>query len=181
MTLSQVHPLSALDIDDADLSLMMDEDAFRLFYDRTAGPLWAYLSRIAGSKQAADDLVQEAYFRLLRSRHAFIDDDHRKNYLYRVATNLVRDAYRASQTRGVHDSAALETMTAPAPVADAAERAQVREAFARLKPRERALLWLAYAHGSSHAEIAGALGVKAGSIKLLLHRARRRLASMLTP
>jgi RNA polymerase sigma-70 factor (ECF subfamily) len=49
----------------------------------------------------------------------------------------------------------------------------------RLKPRERALLWLAYAQGSSHREIADVLGLKAGSIKLLLFRARRKLAAML--
>jgi RNA polymerase sigma-70 factor (ECF subfamily) len=48
-----------------------------------------------------------------------------------------------------------------------------------LKPRERALLWLAYAQGSSHAEIAGMLGLKTGSIKLLLFRARRKLAGLL--
>ena len=58
-------------------------------------------------------------------------------------------------------------------------RADVRRAFGRLKPRERALLWLAYANGSSHHEIADVLGVKTGSIKLLLFRARRKLAAAL--
>ena len=46
----------------------------------------------------------------------------------------------------------------------------------RLRPRERALLWLAYAQGHAHAEIAETLGVKTGSVKLLLFRARRKLA-----
>jgi RNA polymerase sigma-70 factor (ECF subfamily) len=49
----------------------------------------------------------------------------------------------------------------------------------QLKPRERDLLWLAYAQGSSHEEIAASLGLKTGSIKGLLFRARRRLASLL--
>ena len=52
--------------------------------------------------------------------------------------------------------------------------------MARLKPRERALLWLAYAQGSSHKEIAESLGLRAASVKLLLFRARRRLAALLT-
>ena len=51
--------------------------------------------------------------------------------------------------------------------------------MARLKPRERDLLWLAYAQGSSHQEIAESLGLKTSSIKLLLFRARRRLAALL--
>jgi RNA polymerase sigma-70 factor (ECF subfamily) len=49
----------------------------------------------------------------------------------------------------------------------------------RLKPRERELLWLAYAQGASHREIAEAVGVKTSSVKLLLFRARRRLAGVL--
>jgi RNA polymerase sigma-70 factor (ECF subfamily) len=53
-------------------------------------------------------------------------------------------------------------------------------AMGQLKPRERSLLWLAYAEGSSHREIAATLGVKLASVKLLLFRARRKLAAILT-
>jgi len=52
--------------------------------------------------------------------------------------------------------------------------------MAKLKPRERELLWLAYAQGSSHEEIAQSLGLRRASIKMLLFRARRRLAALLT-
>ena len=48
-----------------------------------------------------------------------------------------------------------------------------------LRPRDRAMLWLAYAHGSTHDEIAGVIGVKTGSVKLMLFRARQRLADKL--
>ena len=63
--------------------------------------------------------------------------------------------------------------------AGAARRVDLGRAMARLKPRERDLLWLAYAQGSSHQEIAQTLGLKTASIKLLLFRARRRLAALL--
>ena len=72
----------------------MDEQAFRAFYDRTAPALWAYLSRLSGDRQLADDLLQESYYRLLRSRETFEGEAHRRNYLFRIATNLVRDARR---------------------------------------------------------------------------------------
>src|SRR5215207_3585324 len=78
--------------DAADVALAMDEDAFRAFYDRTSGALWGYLSRISGDRQIADDLLQESYYRLLKSAVAFESENHRRNYLYRIATNLVRDA-----------------------------------------------------------------------------------------
>jgi RNA polymerase sigma-70 factor (ECF subfamily) len=62
----------------------------------------------------------------------------------------------------------------------AVRRVDLSRAMARLKPRERDLLWLAYAQGSSHREIADVLGLRTSSIKLLLFRARRRLASLLS-
>ena len=61
----------------------------------------------------------------------------------------------------------------------AARRVDLSRAMARLKPRERELLWLAYAQGSSHQEIAETLRLKTSSIKALLFRARQRLATVL--
>ena len=177
MTFSNVDRVG-LEADAAAATLTMDEEVFRAFYDRTARVLWAYLSRTTGDAQAADDLLQECYYRLLKSTVPFESEAHRRNYLYRIATNLVRDGKRGHRplfAEGV-DVAELE---APQARADAAERADVRRAMGRLKPRERALLWLAYAQGSSHSEIADVLGLKTGSIKLLLFRARRKLAALL--
>ena len=156
----------------------MDEEAFRAFYDRTAGALWGYLSRVSGDRQVADDLLQESYYRLLKSTAAFESESHRRNYLYRIATNLVRDGKRGSKPL-FDEAIEVGDIAAPQPHVDTERRADVRRAMGRLKPRERALLWLAYAQGSSHAEIAGVLGLKTGSIKLLLFRARRKLAAIL--
>jgi RNA polymerase sigma-70 factor, ECF subfamily len=166
------------DADSADVALAMTEDEFRAFYDRTSGALWGYLSRISGNRQLADDLLQESYYRLLKSAVPFEDENHRRNYLYRIATNLVRDHHRAARplfAEGVE----IGDVAGPETHASAESRQDVRRALGRLKPRERALLWLAYANGSSHAEIADVLGLKTGSIKLLLFRARRKMATAL--
>jgi RNA polymerase sigma-70 factor, ECF subfamily len=49
---------------------VMGDDEFRAFYERTARPLWAYLSRISGDPHKADDFLQEAYYRFYRaSKH----------------------------------------------------------------------------------------------------------------
>jgi RNA polymerase sigma-70 factor (ECF subfamily) len=175
MTFSDVQRLQA-EAGTADVPLAMDEDAFRAFYDRTAPPLLAYLCRISGDRQLADDLLQESYYRLLKTREVFESDAHRRHYLYRIATNLVHDCRRGIQ-RVLH-AAEPVTDIAAAPE-DREARADVRRAMSRLKPRERALLWLAYAQGASHGEIATVLGVKTGSVKLLLFRARRKMAGLL--
>jgi len=159
---------------------VIDEDTFRAFYERTARGVWAYLARVTGVRQLADDLLQETYYRFLRAAATHDNETHRRNSLYRIATNLARDARRRSLTHpfGLVGS---EVERIPAgQQAGAAERvADFNLAMARLKPRERAMLWLAYAEGASHQEIAETLGVRAASLKILLFRARRKLADLL--
>jgi RNA polymerase sigma-70 factor (ECF subfamily) len=179
MTLTDVERLAAR-AGEADETFHMDEDAFRAFYERTARPLWAYLSRITGDRQLCDDLLQETYYRFLRSQTPPEGEAHRRNYLFRIATNLVRDAHRR---RRIDALPLLEPCDTIDPSSDTAGAVQRRTDLARglsqLKPRERDLLWLAYAQGSSHREIADTLGLAPGSIKLLLYRARQRLATFL--
>jgi RNA polymerase sigma-70 factor (ECF subfamily) len=167
---------------EVDVPLRMDEDAFRAFYDRNARALWAYLSRVSGDRHLADDLLQETFYRFLRSGASYENDQHRRNALFQIATNLVRDSHRRSSSRPV-TVASTHEMPDVASDGSAEVRAglsaDVQRALSHLRPRDRALLWLAYAHGSSHREIATALGVRTGSVKLMLFRARRRLAALL--
>ena len=180
VTLSELERLGAAAAE-ADEVFQMDEDAFRLFYERTARPVWAYLARMTGDPRQADDLLQEAYYRLLRAKTTYDTEAHRRNYLFRIATNLVHDMRRRPRVDDVQMSDGIEH--ADPRQADAGEHAARRvdlsRALARLKPRERELLWLAYAQGSSHQEIADALRLKTSSIKALLFRARQRLAIVL--
>ena len=182
MTLSGVDCLG-LEADETAGALAMDEDAFRGFYDRTARPLWAYLSRATGDRQAADDLLQECYYRLLRARVAFDGDAHRRHYLFRIAANLVSDRRRRPSRElpmpeGFEDERA-EAGGQSTPGALAARR-DVARALGTLRPRDRDLLWFAYAQGFTHAEIAAEVGVRPGSIRLMLSRARARLLAVLT-
>jgi RNA polymerase sigma-70 factor (ECF subfamily) len=181
MTLSELDRLGAASTDAAEEIFHMDEDAFRLFYDRTSRAVWAYLSRATGDPRQADDLLQETYYRFLRAAAPPSDEEHRKNYLFRIATNVVNDTRRRPRLDAVQMHPGIDHAD---PRHDdnangAARRVDLSRAMARLKPRERDLLWLAYAQGSSHREIADVLGLRTSSIKLLLFRARRRLASML--
>ena len=165
-----------------DVTLEMDEETFRGFYDRTARALWAYLAQTTGDRQHAEDLLQETYYRFLRTTTTFEDDDHRRNYLFRIATNLVRDQRRRPRVAAVPIDEADGAVGAGRDGAEhAARRVDLGRAMGHLKPRERSLLWLAYVQGWSHEEIASALGLKTASLKMLLFRARRRLLAALGP
>lgn len=181
MTLTDVDRLG-VEAREAEAAFQMDEDAFSAFYERTARMLWAYLSRVTGDAQLADDLLQEAYFRFLRSGARLESEAHRRNYLFRIATNLLRDAHRRRRAPEVTLEGREDGSELPADDDEAdrtARSVDLRRAMALLKPRERELLWLAYAEGASHGEIAAATGLKSASIRQLLFRARRRLAGLL--
>jgi RNA polymerase sigma-70 factor (ECF subfamily) len=181
ITLTDMERLGAFD--EADRTFQMTEEAFRTFYELTARPVRVYLARLTGDDRLADDLLQESYYRFLRARMTFDNDEHRRNYLFRIATNLVHD-HRRKPFMEV-PSTAMTEIADTAPHANAADRAARRldlhKALQQLKPRERSLLWLAYAQGWSHEEIAGAIGVKTASLKSMLHRARHRLLKVLNP
>jgi RNA polymerase sigma-70 factor (ECF subfamily) len=163
----------------ADEALAMTEETFRALYERTARPLWAYLARATGSPQLADDLLQEAYFRFIRSRTVHESEAHQRHYLFRIALNLVRDERRRRRPDCVPLTDGAGDRIADPAAADAERSAAVVQALGRLTPRDRDLLWFAYSLGSSHAQIADTLGLRTSSVKQLLFRARRRLAALL--
>ncbi len=179
-TLNDMERLGAFD--EAERTFQMTEEAFRAFYELTARPVRVYLVRMTGDDRLADDLLQETYYRFLRANAAFDNDDHRRNYLFRIATNLVHDHRRkpflevpATAVPDVPD-AAIASQAAER----AARRLDLHRAMSSLKPRERSMLWLAYVQGWSHDEIASAIGVKSASLKAMLHRARQRLLKAFT-
>src|SRR2546423_146899 len=155
----------------------MDGAHFEAFYRKTAGGIWSYIYRLTGDPTLADDLLQKTFFRFLRSNPAVANDDHRRRYVYKTATNLVFDHFRESKReRG-------RPIDLP-PSELRADRGELRHdmmrVFSELKPQERALLWLAHVEGSSPDEIAEPISVKAKSVKGMLFRARNRLGALLT-
>lgn len=157
----------------------MDEESFRDFYERTARPLWAYLSRVLGDASQADDMMQETYYRFLRARLPDLGESHRRNYLFRIATNLLRDSWRQKKSEHMPMPEGLEVVFQDRTAEKIQQQSVLTSALGGLRPREREILWLAYAQGSSHKEIAEMLGLKSGSIRLMLFRARKKLAGFL--
>lgn len=155
---------------------VMDEARFGLLYQQTARPLRAYLRRSCGDATLADDLVQEAYYRLLRSGFDRDDELEVRKYLFRIASNLLRDHYRSrrSETSEVPELAVEDREH------DAVQlRSDVGGAFTEMTPRDRQILWLAYVEGASHREIAEVAGLKESSLRSMLFRARQRMAELL--
>jgi RNA polymerase sigma-70 factor (ECF subfamily) len=152
-----------------------DYDAlFRTLYPS----LFRYLHRMTGDADAADDMAQEAFVRLLGRN---LPEDEARLWLFTVATNLFRDGARTSKRRERLLSVTPWTPSAlPAPD-DALERSRtidrVRRALDKLAPRDRQML-LMREEGFRYDEIAQVAGVAPGSVGTLLARAARRFAAV---
>ena len=161
-------------------ALQMDEGSFRALYNRTARALWAYLAKVTGDSAAADDLMQECYYRFLRTRHAVMSAEQAKQYLFRIATNLLRDRWRRSRGKVSVPLDAVEEVPGTELTAESVQaRSDLNGALRQLKPRELQLLWLAYVEGSSHKEISDMVGLRAASVRPMLFRARQKLLRIL--
>lgn len=172
------EPMAGSLADPAD-QLSQKREAFRILYDRTSRPLWAYLLRVSGRRDVADDLLQESYCRFLTAELPAMDAAESKSYLFKIATNLLRDRWRSREASSPVSADPSSEANLSSSEDDLETRADVRRAFEKLKPRERQLLWLAHVEGFDHREIASLTGLKAASIRVLLFRARRELASVL--
>lgn len=104
-----------------------------------------------------------------------MDESSRQSYLFRIATNLLRDRWRRRKECAMPED--FPEPSSGTPQFD--HQLALRQAFRHLKARERQLLWLAYVEGSNHKEIAEVTGLRHGSIRLLLFRARRKLANLI--
>jgi len=161
------------------------EERFQELYEATSRQLWAYLFHVLGRADDADDVVQDTYCRFLERKTPVMDRAATKSYLFRIATNLVRDRYRGGEGNPENRIAQMDErhLELPETKSGAGVEAQldVMAVMGQMKPRERELLWLAYVEGMNHAEIAAATGLGTVSIRLLLFRARRRAAKLLCP
>lgn len=160
------------------LPLAFTEAEFEGFHARTARPLWAYLRRLGGDEALADDVLQESYIKFLGHVTPGSDEREMRGFLYRIATNLLRDRWRREQRERVGLEGILrffreESRESP-PL-----RMDLDAALGQLKSRDRALLWLAYVEGYEHREIAKILDLGEKSVRVLLFRAKKKMAEHL--
>ena len=147
---------------------------FEAFYLRTAKKLHGYLCRLSRDAATADEILQEAYIRLLDGRvipGAEIGEPARRAYLYRTATNLLRDRWRRQKVeQGYWEKEAFSEAVHH----NVSTSLDVAGIFEKMSPLDRAALWLAHVEQLSHREMAEILGVKEQSVKVIVFRARAK-------
>jgi RNA polymerase sigma-70 factor (ECF subfamily) len=159
----------------------MPYDAAALFREHH-GSLFRYLVRLTADEDLARDAVQHAFLKLLEHSP---DDTNPRAWLYRVATNAVRDWGRAERRHERLLSDRVGQVPGPEPETPADEQLElrrmgerVRAGLAALGERERTIL-LMREEGFAHREIAEAVGTTTGSVGTMIARALDKLARAL--
>lgn len=169
-----------------------EESAFERLVEVYQAPVFSLLRRLLGPGAELEDLAQEVFLRLYRSRERYQPQGRLSTYLYRITYNLalncLRDEHRR-HPRGLPEGFARE----PRDLADAGAHqvdaksdvliwaGRVESALASLPENQRLALVLQHYNGLDLEEIGAILGISAKAVKSLLHRARENLRPRLEP
>lgn len=158
---------------------MISRSRFEQVYRESSLKLRRYVTGMIGRTTQVEDVTQEAYYRMLTSAPDRLTDDQLRSYLFTTATNIVRDLWRRGMVAGDWiplDERAEAQSTDTGSIED---KIDVTRTLESLTIMQRSLVWLAYAEGYSHREIAEITNIKEKSVKVLLFRARQRFISRL--
>ena len=165
-----------------------DADAFARLYDAHVQPLFAFCLGLTSDRQAATELVQDAFVRAWEALPGFRGESSFGTWLHRIAVNLMLTDARSFRRRtlrvaieadlgGDGTTSPLDDVAMAPP--DAALRMDISDAVSRLPAGARAVFVMHDIAGYPHAEIAKHLGIAEGTCKAHLFRARRLLRGML--
>ena len=154
-----------------------DDQAFGQLVERLAPRLWRHLVAHGATAADADDLVQETFVRVDRHRARYDRRWAPTTWIWTIARNLaVNLATRRKPTMPL----SIEMPAAEPPPEATHEPGMIwSQARAALDPRSYTALWLRYGEDRGDDEVAEALGTTPGNVRVLLHRARKRLAEVI--
>ena len=169
-------------------------EAFEMLYRSHQAGIYTYILSQVREAELAADLTQQAFVRAWQSLRRLREPGAFRGWLYRIASNLVRDEVKSGRARLEVSASVLgeddPTTTAPAALDDGGNpeamlestelRGAVWSALNELSPEHRAAVVMHHVEGMGVSEIAKAVGVRPGTIMSRLARAREALRKSLS-
>ena len=182
---------------DAQLMLRVgegDETSFALLLERHRGPVVHFLYRMVQNQAVSEELAQEVFLRVYRSRSTYEPTAKFTTWLFRIATHVALNSIRDGKKEKGHESLDVETAdgmerqvadrqpTVEQEMVHEVKRREVRQAIEALPAKQRAAVLMHKYEGLDYAQISAVLNCSESAIKSLLFRAyeslRGRLAHM---
>jgi len=155
-----------------------DRLAFEILVERHANKLYSLAARSLGSREDAEDAVQEAFIRAWRGLGSFRGGSRFSTWLYRICLNAVHD----QRARRGAPAAELDLEAAADPRDRFVERelgGDLQRALDALEEPYRTAVLLADLLGCSYAEVSSATDTPVGTVKSRVFRGRTELARLL--
>jgi len=171
-----------------DSSGLGSADSLAEIYDRYAPQVERWLRRLAGPRFDPEDLLHDVFLVVLRRRHEFRGEAKVTTWMFRIAAQVVRWRRRNDALRswlwGLHGRALAESRSSgPTPVEEIERREEsllLYAALDRLPEKYRTVLILFALEECTGEEIAALLGIDSNTVWVRLHRARAKLADLLS-
>jgi RNA polymerase sigma-70 factor (ECF subfamily) len=161
-----------------------DLDKMALLFHRYHRPLYGFLFHMIRQKEASEDMLQNVFYRMLRSRHTFTGEGDFKTWMYYIARNVIKDhVKKTSRDPGSYDMSELaERIGADVRTDEQVERKLEIKALHRalecLGSDSREVLILSRFQELRHEEIARVLDISVGAVKVRVHRAINQLKEL---
>lgn len=154
--------------------------AFERLVERWHLPIWRWVRGVAGDPAVAEEIVQEAWLRILRGIGRLRDPARLRSWLFSIVRRTFVDRLRWRYAEERNEPLDAEPAGGDATDELAAEDLDhLHAAVADLPPPDRETIVLFYLRELDLREVAEVLGVPVGTVKSRLHRARRRLRERL--
>ena len=181
--------VSEATVRDPDLRVLMvayqagELAAFDELYALLAPKLRGYLSSLTWNPSLAEDLLQETFLQIHRSRRTYMPLRPAQPWAFAIARHVFLMDRRATARRSKFESGQLDDLPeipVPPSIEQLGTRADVRKALACLADDRREAVLLHHVWGFSFGEIGAMLGIREGTAKLRAYRAINTLREMLS-
>jgi|FaiFalFF_MnMetaG_3_1042247.scaffolds.fasta_scaffold17899_2 RNA polymerase sigma-70 factor (ECF subfamily) len=153
-----------------------DATAFREWYDRHSGPLFAYLYRLLRDVHLAEDVLSETMLTVWMDARRYRGDSSPRTWLYAIGRNKATDRLRQ---RAAWPLEAVDGQGAGNVAEEVETRVAVEDALQRLPPDQREVVELAFFHGCAYEEIARIMRCPVNTVKTRMFLAKQKLRAHL--
>ena len=175
--------MATLDGDLLERARNNDAQALAEIYDQYSGPIYRYLYRYLGDARQAEDLTGEVFLKLLQVLNTpRAPRDKLRGWLYRVAHNLAMDWFRRESKSSpieLDDGLVCGDDSPVIAFEKRQDQQRLRQAITQLTPDQQRVILLRFAEGLKIAEVSQLVGKSEGAVKILQHRAVKRLRKLL--
>ena len=160
-----------------------DLDKMALLFKRHHSALFGFLYRMTNQREASEDMLQNVFYRMLKSRHTFIGGSF-KTWMYHLARNVCKDYMKKKKREGYHHDLSdfEERIRGGYPSDERIEQKQeleiLQNALSKLSAENREVLVLSRFQGMKYHEIAQIMSITEGAVKVRIHRAIDHLKNM---